>query len=112
METFLQNPANHLYVAVIDKKVVGFLVSYELQRIDRNLKMMFLYEISVLKAFRRNGVGLALIQFLKYYCINNNFMKMFLPTNRSNFPAMNLYKKAGGQESVDNDEVFFTWRFF
>jgi len=111
IELFLKNTDNHFYVAIINDKAAGFLIAYELQRIDRNSKMMFFYEIGVLKEFRCNGVGTTLINLLKNYCIENGFMKMFVPTNRSNIPAMGLYEKTGGQESDHCDEVFFTWHF-
>ncbi|MDR3085816.1 MAG: GNAT family N-acetyltransferase [Christensenellaceae bacterium] len=111
MESFLSNPFNHFYVAVREDRVVGFLVAYELDRIDREQKMMFFYEVGVLSAFRRRGIGQKLIGRLKEYCMENHFMKMFLSTNRSNAPAMGLYRKTGGIESAEEDELFFTWRF-
>jgi hypothetical protein len=51
MNIFLSDPQNFLIVVVIDNTVVGYIVAYELQRIDRNATMMFLYEIGVLRQY-------------------------------------------------------------
>lgn len=109
MNIFLSNKSNYLIVAVDEDEVVGFIVAYELQRVDRNLKAMFFYEIGVLRKYRNKGIGTALINYIKEICREKNIMKMWLPTERSNIPAVKLYTKTGGEITQIDDEVTFTW---
>ncbi|MDF2548890.1 MAG: hypothetical protein K0R93_3788, partial [Anaerosolibacter sp.] len=41
LENFLSNERHYLFVAIENKQVVGFLLAYRLQRIDRNQDAMF-----------------------------------------------------------------------
>jgi ribosomal protein S18 acetylase RimI-like enzyme len=109
LENFLSNERHYLFVAIENKQVVGFLLAYRLQRIDRNQDAMFFYEIEVEESFRNRGVGSALIERLKEECRKENIMKMWVETNRSNLPAMKLYGKTGGIENTCGDEVSFTY---
>lgn len=111
MQKFLANPLNYLLVAVEGESVLGYLFAYELQRPDREHSMMLLYDITVLDEYRRKGAGTALIERLKALCNNQHTMKMFVPTNRSNIPAMRLYHKTGAIVSTDTDAVTLTWQF-
>ena len=111
MTTFLENPFNHLLVAVDGSEAVGYLIAYELQRPDREQSMMHLYDITVLKEHRQKGIGTALIEELKSICSTRPMMKMFVSTNRSNEPAIGLYQKTGAVLSDDTDSVGLTWFF-
>ncbi|MGD9143049.1 MAG: GNAT family N-acetyltransferase [Dehalococcoidia bacterium] len=111
MTTFLENPFNHLLVAVDGSETVGYLIAYELQRPDREQSMMFLYDITVVNKHRQKGIGTALIEQLKFICSTKPMMKMFVPTNRSNEPAVGLYQKTGAVLSSDTDEVGLAWIF-
>ena len=109
MQLFLANPLNYLLIAVNDEKAIGYLFAYELQRPDRDQSMMFLYDITVIDEYRKKGVGTALVDRLKALCTNRHIMKMFVPTSRSNIPAVNLYQKTGAIISTDTDAVSLTW---
>jgi GNAT superfamily N-acetyltransferase len=111
MRLFLANPLNYLLVAVDDNKTIGYLFAYELQRPDREQSMILLYDITVIDEYRKKGVGTALVERLKALCKNKPIMKMFVPTNRSNIPAVRLYEKTGAIISNDTDAVFLTWNF-
>ena len=109
LRNFLKNENNYLIAAVENAKVLGFIIAYELYRADRNSSIMFLYEIGVLKEFRNRGIGSELIDFLKMICEERCIMKMWVPTERTNVPAVSLYAKMGGIISKIDDEVSFTW---
>jgi GNAT superfamily N-acetyltransferase len=111
MRLFLASPLNYLLVAVDDERAIGYLFAYELQRPDREQSMMFLYDITVIDECRKKGVGTALVERLKALCNNKHIMKMFVPTGRSNIPAVSLYEKTGAIISTDTDGVFLTWHF-
>jgi len=111
MTAFLENPLNHLLVAVDGSETVGYIIAYELQRPDREQSMIHLYDITVAKKHRQKGIGTALIEQLKSICSTKPMMKMFVGTNRSNEPAVGLYQKTGAVPSDDTDAVGLTWFF-
>ncbi|MFN7949687.1 MAG: GNAT family N-acetyltransferase [Blastocatellia bacterium] len=108
---FLSRPENYLIVAVEKGRPVGFLTAYLLNRIDRHQPMMLLYEIGVGETSRRQGIGTALINQLKSFCIDHQVMKMWVYTNKSNPAAMALYQRTGGEADQSGDEVSFLYQF-
>lgn len=109
--TFLENPLNYLLVAIWDEYPVGVLIGYELQRPESPHPKFFLYEMEVIEAQRGRGIGKALIEAFKHFCIERNGQEIFLMTHRSNKPAMSLYESTGAvQEGEDN--VLFVYDNF
>jgi aminoglycoside 6'-N-acetyltransferase I len=107
MSAFLADERNHLIAAVADERPVGYVLGYELQRIDGQGPMMFVYEIEVAEDHRRRGIGRALIEQLKRTCREGRFAKMFVLTEASNTPAMGLYASAGGQRGAPDTVSFW-----
>ena len=96
LRTFLAHEQNYLLGAFEGETPVGFILGYELSRCDGNRPMMFLYEIGVLESCRRRGIGRALLEELKRWCVARRCKKMFVPTSASNTAALALYRAAGG----------------
>ena len=61
----LSDEHNYLLAAYRDEELAGFLLAYELERLDSDHPMMFLYTIDVLPGHRRKGIGRSLINELK-----------------------------------------------
>ena len=110
--TFLKNERHYLLAAIEGKTPIGFLLAYRLARVDRNQDMMFFYEITVAEKRRKKGVGTALINKLKEICKQEDILKMFVLTNRSNTTAYNLYKETGGKADLSGDDVTFVYQDF
>ena len=102
---FLSRPENVLIVALDDGVPVGYVVAYLLNRIDRSQQMMFFYEIGVALSHRRRGVGTQLVKELKAVCRENDVMKMWVPTGRSNVAATRLYASTGAVAVPGGDDV-------
>ena len=62
---FLKNPSNYFFVATDRGEPIGFVLAYELERLDRPQPMILLYEVNVLESKRRQGVAKAMINHLK-----------------------------------------------
>ena len=106
---FLRRDENYFLAALVDGEPVGFALAYQLMRVDRKQDMMFFYEIAVDREYRKQGVGKALIQYLKNICRENKIVKMWVLTNKSNTAAVELYSSTGGIENAEGDEVSFTY---
>lgn len=107
-EKFLSNPSNYFLVAFLDKKAAGFVMGYQLDCWHKDKKEMLLYDIEVLKQFRRHGIGTMLIESLKDFATKDGFEELWLLTNKSNKAAMEFYKRSGGLQK-DNDDTLFTF---
>lgn len=106
---FLARPENFLIVATAEDQPLGYLVAYLLDRVDRDQRMMLFYEISVAAAHQRRGVGTAMIKRLQTFCRQENVMKMWVHTNKSNVAAMKLYQATGGTADRSGDEISFLY---
>jgi len=106
---FLRRDENYFLTALVDGEPVGFALAYQLMRVDRKQDMMFFYEIVVDREYRKQGVGKALIQYLKNICRENKIVKMWVLTNKYNTAAVELYSSTGGIENAEGDEVSFTY---
>jgi ribosomal protein S18 acetylase RimI-like enzyme len=112
LRDFLKNDRHYLLAALEGNSPIGFILAYRMRRVDREQDMMFFYEINVVEECRKKGAGIALINKLKEICRDENIMKMFVLTNRSNTAAYNLYKKTGGIPDAAGDEVTFVYQDF
>ena len=106
---FLRYDDHFLIIAIDDAEPVGYLLAYELPRIDRDQTMMLFYEIGVAESQRRQGIGAAMIDELRSICRERNIMKMWVQTSESNEAAMRLYQSTGGARGEEDDLVQFGW---
>ena len=108
---WLSENKNILIAAHIDNVPAGFLIGYEMMRVDRPQPMMILYEIETAEEFRRKGLGRAMVEEFLHVCKERDFLKAWVPTNAGNTAALALYSSAGGQRMMDEADlpVTFTW---
>jgi ribosomal protein S18 acetylase RimI-like enzyme len=109
LRRFLARPENILIVAGQEGLPIGFLLAYLLDRVDRNQRMVCLYEVEVSEPCRRRGIGRAMIETLKTICRQENAMKTWVITNRSNLAAFGLYEGTGAAINASGDEVTFVY---
>ena len=98
---FLANPANYLIIAEVDGDLAGFVLAYRLERLDRAARQLFVYEVAVARPYQRQGVGTALMQFIRDLVRAEKLMEAFVFTSRDNTPAIDLY--AGTGAAVEGD---------
>ena len=107
--TFLSRAENVLIVALEHGQPIGYVVAYLLDRVDRDQRMMFFYEIGVAEPHRRRGIGKQLVEQLKSVCRRQDVMKMWVPTGRSNVAATRLYASTGATPFPSGDEVTYAY---
>lgn len=110
IKTFLDTPNTIFLLGYVGDEVAGMISAYVLPRMDSNKSEVFFYEIGVNENYRGKGVARKLIERLKQIAKDEGIKEMFVLTNRSNIPAMNLYKSTGGVEEEEKDGVMFTYK--
>ena len=98
----------HVFAALEDGQVVGFAYWYVLPRID-GATGVFLYELEVAEAYRRRGLGRALVEEARRVAERAGATKMWVETDEENEPAKRTYASAGGSRA--GDAIYFRWDF-
>jgi aminoglycoside 3-N-acetyltransferase I len=87
-------------VAMKGKKVVGALAGYELQKFEQERSEIYIYDLAVAEAHRREGVATALILELKQIAAARGAYVIYVQADLGDDPAIALYTKLGTREDV------------
>ena len=113
METYGGNPPSDTYlkdllvsdyfIALAASKgdlVVGGLVAYELRKFEQQRSEIYIYDLAVSAAHRREGIAAALIEELKKIAASRGAYVIFVQADIGDEPAIALYTKLGIREDV------------
>jgi ribosomal protein S18 acetylase RimI-like enzyme len=103
---FLDESTSHLCIAYEEGAPAGFVSGVELTHPDKGTEL-FLYELGVDEAFRRQGIGTALVRALAERGRERGCSGMWVLTDHDNEAAMATYRRAGGGD--DGDQVMLSW---
>lgn len=106
VSAFLSQPQNWLFACVEDGRILGFCQGYECARLNGTGGLLYLHELAVLPAYRRQGIGKTMLDMLKILCRLTGIRRLFLITQQSNTSAMALYRAARGIPAHGDDLVF------
>jgi aminoglycoside 3-N-acetyltransferase I len=81
--------------ALKDDTVVGGLTAYELQKPERERSEIYIYDLAVATAPRREGIATALIEELKALAASRGACVIFVQADCGDAPAIALYSKLG-----------------
>jgi aminoglycoside 3-N-acetyltransferase I len=87
-------------VALRDGEVLGGLAAYELKKFEQERSEIYIYDLAVAAAHRRQGVATALIQKLKELAAARGAYVIFVQADPGDEPAIALYSKLGVREDV------------
>jgi len=103
-DTYLKRLLNSDYFIAIaalkDGTVVGGLTAYELQKFEQERSEIYIYDLAVAAAHRREGIATALIQELKKIAVARGAYVIFVQADIGDDPAIKLYTKLGVREDV------------
>jgi len=105
---FLASPSHHWLVAYVDGWPAGFVTGIELTHPDKGTEM-FLYELGVDAAFRRQGIGRQLTEALAVVARERGCYGMWAGTEPDNAAALATYRAAGATSR--DPAVVLTWTF-
>lgn len=81
-------------------EVVGGLVAYELRKFERERSEIYIYDLAVAEAHRREGIATALMAQLKKIAAGRGAYVIFVQADLADGPARALYAKLGTREDV------------
>jgi aminoglycoside 3-N-acetyltransferase I len=94
---------NDYFIAIAAMKageVVGGLTAYELKKYEQERSEIYIYDLAVAAAHRREGIATALIQTLKKIAAARGAYVIFVQADIGDDPAIELYTRLGIREDV------------
>ena len=91
-----------------DQKVVGGLAAYVLEKFEQQRKEIYIYDLAVAEAYRRQGIATALINLLKLIAKEIGAYIIFVQADKVDTPAIKLYESLGKAEDVYNFDIDVT----
>lgn len=87
-------------VALAGEAVVAGLVAYELDKLERSRREVYIYDLAVAEGHRRRGIATALIGRCRAIAAERGAWVMYVQADHEDAPAVALYEKLGRREEV------------
>jgi aminoglycoside 3-N-acetyltransferase I len=102
----LANPALFTLVAEsAEGAIIGGLVAYELPKLEQARSEIYIYDLAVAEAHRRQGVATALIAALQGIAKERGAWVVYVQADYGDEPAIALYTKLGTREDVMHFDI-------
>jgi aminoglycoside 3-N-acetyltransferase I len=95
------------FVAKKQGRVIGGFTVYVLEQYYSPRPLAYVYDLAVETDHQRQGVGKALIAYLKTYCQEKGFDEMFVQADKVDDYALDFYRST----SPDNEEETVTFSY-
>jgi ribosomal protein S18 acetylase RimI-like enzyme len=95
----LDDPNTIVLVAFDGERPVGLTFGYELDRRHGDERILFIYEVDVDEAHRRQGIATRLLEEILRLAAEDGIRDAFLLTQPDNVPANAVYEKLSGRAS-------------
>ncbi|WP_170064161.1 AAC(3)-I family aminoglycoside N-acetyltransferase [Halomonas heilongjiangensis] len=89
-------------------EVVGGLAAYVLHKFEQERSEIYIYDLAVAAAHRRQGIATALILTLKELAAARGAYVVFVQADHGDAPAIALYAKLGEREDVLHFDIAVT----
>jgi aminoglycoside 3-N-acetyltransferase I len=80
--------------------VVGGLAAYQLRKFEQERSEIYIYDLAVAAAYRRQGIATSLIEQLKVIAAARGAYVIYVQADLEDSPAIDLYTKLGTREDV------------
>jgi aminoglycoside 3-N-acetyltransferase I len=91
--------------ALAGDEVVGGLLAYELDKLERARREIYIYDLAVAEGHRRRGIATALIERCRDIAVERGAWVIFVQADYEDPPAVALYEKMGQREEVLHFEI-------
>jgi aminoglycoside 3-N-acetyltransferase I len=109
LERLLDNNYFIALVALKDSEVVGGIAAYELIKFEQERSEIYIYDLAVAAAHRREGIAIALIEKLKKIAEVRGAYVIYVQADIGDEPAIALYTKLGVREDVLHFDIDAGW---
>ncbi len=86
--------------ALKSAEVVGGIAAYELRKFEQERSEVYIYDLAVAAAHRRQGIATALVLELRKVAASRGSYVIFVQADLGDEPAIALYMKLGRREEV------------
>lgn len=100
LERLLASDTFIALAALKDGAVVGGIAAYELRKFEQERSEIYIYDLAVAAAHRRQGIATALIAALREIAKARGAWVVFVQADYGDAPAIALYSKLGVREDV------------
>ncbi|MCI4568027.1 AAC(3)-I family aminoglycoside N-acetyltransferase [Lysobacter sp. CFH 32150] len=100
LERLLESDTFIALAALKDDEVVGAIAAYVLPKFEQERSEIYIYDLAVADAHRRQGIATALIMELKDIASLRGAYVIFVQADLVDDPAIALYTKLGTREGV------------
>ena len=87
-------------VALNEESIIGGLAAYELKKFEQPRSEIYIYDLAVAEAHRRQGIATALINELRRLAAERGAYVVFVQADHVDPPAIALYTRLGKREDV------------
>ncbi|MFW6049522.1 MAG: AAC(3)-I family aminoglycoside N-acetyltransferase, partial [Myxococcota bacterium] len=87
-------------VALSGDEVVGGLVAYELDKLERSRREIYIYDLAVAEGHRRRGIATALVERVRAIAAERGAWVVYVQADYGDDAAIALYEKLGVREEV------------
>jgi aminoglycoside 3-N-acetyltransferase I len=101
----LSKPHVLALVALDGATVVGGLIAYELEKLEQARSEIYIYDLAVAEAHRRQRIATGLIRALGTIAKERGAWVMFVQADRTDPPAIRLYESLGTREDVHHFDI-------
>jgi aminoglycoside 3-N-acetyltransferase I len=101
----LERPGVIALIACEGEKTIGGLVAYELPKLEQARSEIYIYDLAVKAAHRRQGVASALIAEVRQIAKACGAWVVYVQADYGDEPAIALYTKLGKREDVMHFDI-------
>lgn len=105
LESLLTSNTFVAVAAFSGSKVVGGIAAYVLPKFEQPRSEMYIYDLAVDEAHRRQGIAVAMLRELSRLADARGIYVIFVQADRGDEPAAALYTKLGVREEVLHFEI-------
>lgn len=96
LQTLLDNDNIIFCVALSNNVLIGGLTAYLLPSVYYPSNQIYIYDLAVKQTMQRQGIGKAIITFLKNYCIELGYKEIYVQADLEDQHAIDFYNATGG----------------
>lgn len=101
LETALAEANTYLFVCFVDGRPVGYLSAYRFPATDHDGFLVYLYDVTVHRDYRRRGIGAQLVDALKRECHADDVTEIWVGTSITNAAAQRTFESTGAKRVSD-----------